>query len=211
MRNITAVILCGGLGTRLRSVVSDRPKCLAEVNGRPFIYYILDQIADAGIEQVVLCVEHKWEMIHDTVGDDYRDLVITYSVDDVKQGGTGAALRTTLSYIDNSTVLIMNGDTYINFSLPNYIHDYYTLYGNTSFVLNVYNGIVSMGIYLTYRELIQAHIPAGLSYSLEKFFLSNVWEYGIISYIINRPYIDIGTPESYAVADEFMKRIRKGG
>lgn len=52
---ITAVILAGGLGTRLRSVVSDRPKVLAEVGGRPFIVYLLDQIAAAGIEELVLC------------------------------------------------------------------------------------------------------------------------------------------------------------
>ena len=209
MRNVTAVILCGGLGTRLRSIVSDRPKCLAEVNNRPFIYYILDQINKAGIEDVVLCVDYLGEMIYAAVGKNYKDLSIDYSRDVINQGGTGAALRSALSFINNSTVLIMNGDTYVNILLPSYITDYNTLYGNTSFVLNLYEGIVSMGIYLTYREFIQAHIPIGLPYSLEQSFLSDVWEYGVIPYVINEPFIDIGTPEVYIAAGEFMRKVGK--
>jgi len=209
MPDITAVILCGGLGTRLRSVVSDRPKCLAEVNGRPFIYYILDQVNNAGIEQVVLCVDYKWEMIYNSIGREYRDLKIEYSYDEVKKGGTGAALRSALPYINNSTVLIMNGDTYVSIALSDFIYNYDSGYGNTSFILNLYDGIVSMGIYLTYREFVQGHIPHKMPYNLEKSFLRDTWEYGITPYVINKPFIDIGTPGSYAVADEFIKRIKK--
>ena len=209
MPDITAVILCGGLGTRLRSVVSDRPKCLAEVNGKSFIYYILDQLAEARIEYVVLAVDYMWEMIEDVIGDEYRDMVIAYSIDDIEGGGTGAALRSALPYISDSTVLIMNGDTYVNISLSDFIYDYHSGYGNTSFILNLYDGIISMGIYLTYREFVQGHIPHKMPYNLEKSFLRDTWEYGITPYVINKPFIDIGTPGSYAVADEFIKRIKK--
>ena len=107
MSDITAVILCGGLGTRLHSVVSDRPKCLAEVNGRPFIYYILDQIANTEIKDVVLAVDYKWEMIYEMVGINYKNMEIAYSVDDIKQGGTGTALRSALFYIRSNHVLVM--------------------------------------------------------------------------------------------------------
>ena len=209
MHDITAVILCGGLGTRLRSVVSDRPKCLAEVNGRPFIYYILDQVNDAGIEQVVLCVNYLGKMVVDEIGSTYKKLEIDYSFDEVKQGGTGAALRSALFYISNSTVLIMNGDTYVDVSLSDFIYHYHSGYGNTSFILNLYDGIVSMGVYLIYREFVQGHIPHKMPYNLEKSFLRDTWEYGITPYVINKPFIDIGTPGSYAVADEFIKRIKK--
>ena len=207
MHDITAVILAGGLGTRLHSVVSDRPKCLAEVNGRPFIYYILDQIADTGIKDVVLAVDYKWEMIYETVGINYKNMEIAYSVDDIKQGGTGTALRSALFYIKDNHVLVMNGDTYVDMKISDFIWEYQQGYGNTGFVLNVNNGIVSMGIYLTYCEFVQLHIPMIGPYSLEKSFLRDTYKYGIIPYIINKPFIDIGTPESYATAGEFMKGV----
>jgi len=209
MPDITAVILCGGLGTRLRSVVSDRPKCLAEVNGKSFIYYILDQLAEARIEYVVLAVDYMWEMIEDVIGDEYRDMVIAYSIDDIEGGGTGVALRSALPYISDSTVLVMNGDTYVNINLSDFIYNYYSGDGNTSFILNLYDGIVSMGIYLTYREFVQGHIPQGLPYSLEKSFLRDTYEYGVVPYVINKPFIDIGTPESYVIAGTFMYGVGK--
>jgi len=209
MRNITAVILCGGLGTRLRSVISDRPKCLVEVNGKPFIYYILDQINSAGIKEVVLAVDYKWELIYNIVGINYKDLSIDYSLDQVKQGGTGAALRSALPYTNNSIILVMNGDTYVDIELNDFIHYYHSGYGNTSFILNLYDGIISMGVCLTYREFVQGHIPVGLPYSLEKSFLKDTYEYGIIPYVINKPFIDIGTPESYAVAGAFIYGVGK--
>jgi len=209
MHNITAIILCGGLGTRLRSVVSDRPKCLAEVNGRPFIYYILDQINEAGIEYVVLAVDYMWEMTYNIVGINYKGLAIEYSLDTIKGGGTGAALRSALPYISDSTVLIMNGDTYVGVDLFNFICYYHSMYGNTSFILNVYDGIVSMGMYLTCREFVQGHIPHKMPYSIEKSFLRDTLEYGVTPYIISKPFIDIGTPESYAKAGEFMKGVGK--
>ena len=207
MGDVTAVILCGGLGTRLYPAVSDRPKCLAEVNGKPFIFYLLDQIANAGIECVVLAVDYKWEMIDEIVGDEYRDMVIGYSVDTVEGGGTGAALRSALPCIDDPHVLVMNGDTYIDMKLFNFLCEYQIRNGNTGFVLNLYVGIVNMGMYLTYYNFIREHIPQNTPYSLEKSFLKDVYKYGIIPYVINKPFIDIGTPKSYAIAGEFMDAI----
>lgn len=209
MPDVTAVILAGGLGTRLRSVVPNLPKCLAEVNGKPFIFYILDQIADAGIKDVVLAVDYKWEMIYGIVGINYKSIAIAYSVDDIKQGGTGTALRSALFYISDSIVLVMNGDTYVDMELSHFLWEYQRGDGNTGFVLNISNGIVSMGMYLTYCEFVQTHIPLNKSYSLEKSFLRDIYRYGIIPYIINKPFIDIGTPESYAEAGEFMRRVGK--
>jgi D-glycero-alpha-D-manno-heptose 1-phosphate guanylyltransferase len=204
MSDVTAVILCGGLGTRLRPAVSDVPKCLAEVNGKPFIFYILDQLVEAKIQHVILSIGYKGYMICDVIGFSYKNLMITYSTDIVTNGGTGAALRSALKYIDRPTVLIMNGDTYIDFKIFDFLYGYQVQYGNTGFVLNVYDGIISMGMYLIHREFIQKYIPLDMPYSLEQSFLNDVYEYGVVPYIINRPFIDIGTPEAYAKAGEFM-------
>jgi len=209
MPNVTAVILAGGLGTRLRSVVSNLPKCLAEVNGKPFIYYILDQIVDAGIKDVVLAVDYKWEMIYEIVGINYKNLSMAYSVDDIKQGSTGTALRSALFYISDSTVLVMNGDTYVDMELSHFLWECQRGDLGTGFVLNVNNGIINMGIYLTCCDFVQTHISLDKLYSLEKSFLNDVYKYGVIPYTINKPFIDIGTPESYAKAGEFMRKIGK--
>ncbi len=210
MRNITAVILCGGLGTRLRSVVSDRPKCLAEVNGRPFIYYILDQLKNAGIEYVVLAVDYMWEVVEKVVGDEYRDMVIAYSIDELEGGGTGAALRSALNYIGSPTVLIMNGDTYVDVNMGDFSwHTYHDGDYANGLILNVFGGPTNMGVYLFDTDTLRILIPIKEKYSIETQLLSALANHNLQTYIINRPYNDIGTPESYAVAGEFMKNVEK--
>jgi len=71
----TAIILAGGRGTRLASVVSDRPKPLADVGGRPFITRLLDQLAAANIRESILCTGHMGELIADELGDAYGEMV----------------------------------------------------------------------------------------------------------------------------------------
>ncbi|MFZ3048287.1 MAG: sugar phosphate nucleotidyltransferase, partial [Desulfatirhabdiaceae bacterium] len=72
--SITAMILAGGLGSRLRPVVSDRPKCLSLVLGRPFIMFLLDQLEKAEIRSVILCTGYMAEQVHKTLGYSYNSL-----------------------------------------------------------------------------------------------------------------------------------------
>ena len=209
MPDVTAIILAGGKGTRLRSVVPNLPKCLAEVSGKPFIFYILEQLIAAKVKRIVIAVNYLGEMVSLQVGTKYLGVPIYYSYDTIEDGGTGHALRAALPHIDTDHVLVMNGDTYIDMELSHFLWECQRGDGNTGFVLNVNKGIISMGIYLTCCEFVQTHIPLNKSYSLEKSFLRDIYRYGIIPYIINKPFIDIGTPESYAKAGEFMKKIGK--
>jgi len=77
--NPTAVILAGGLGTRLRSIIENQPKVLAEVSGHPFLKYILDQLIAWQIKDVVLCTGHLGEQIEARFGTDYQGLRLRYS------------------------------------------------------------------------------------------------------------------------------------
>ncbi len=81
MPELTGAILAGGLGTRLRSVVSDRPKVLALVRGKPFLAYLLDQVGDAGIRRVVLLTGYKGEQIEETFGSRYGNIQLEYSAE----------------------------------------------------------------------------------------------------------------------------------
>src|SRR5262245_12398097 len=69
--DLTAAILAGGLGTRLRSVVSDRPKVLAPVGGRPYLTRLLDQLAGVGVTEVVLLTGYQAEQVQEALGDQY--------------------------------------------------------------------------------------------------------------------------------------------
>ena len=92
MEHLTAVILAGGLGTRLRAAVADRPKVLAEVGGKPFLAYLFDQLISCNLKHVVLCTGYLGEQIESTFGKRYNSLEIEYSREP-KPLGTGGALK----------------------------------------------------------------------------------------------------------------------
>ncbi|MEK9148068.1 MAG: sugar phosphate nucleotidyltransferase, partial [Patescibacteria group bacterium] len=111
LSGITAAILAGGLGTRLRSVLADKPKVLAEIYGRPFLSYLLDQLNDAGVRRVVLLIGYRGDEIRNVFGDYYKNLKIRYS-EESSPLGTGGAVRLALPILDSDPAFIMNGDSF---------------------------------------------------------------------------------------------------
>jgi len=107
----TAMILAGGKGLRLRSVVPDKPKVLAIVNERPFLSYILTELSQAGLRKVVLCTGYKGDQIYAEYGERYKKLSIAYSRE-IAPLGTGGALRLALPLVPTNTVLVLNGDSF---------------------------------------------------------------------------------------------------
>ena len=106
LSDITAAILAGGQGTRLRPVLADRPKVLAEVMGRPFLSYLLDQLSSAGARKVILCTGYMGDMVQEVYGGTYKSLHLLYSRED-EPLDTGGALRLALPLIDSDCVLVM--------------------------------------------------------------------------------------------------------
>jgi D-glycero-alpha-D-manno-heptose 1-phosphate guanylyltransferase len=109
-----AIVLAGGLGTRLRSVVSDIPKPMAPVAGRPFIEYVLNELLDWGIDRVVLAVSYKAELVQDHFGNRYehdgKSCEVVYSIESEPMG-TGGGIRHAMSQIKGDWAFIVNGDT----------------------------------------------------------------------------------------------------
>src|SRR5215831_6990757 len=116
----TAVILVGGLGTRLRPVVADRPKVLALVHGRPFLAYVLDQLVVAGVQRVVLCTGYLGEQVQAVFGRQYGSLALVYAHEPAPLG-TAGALRHALPLIDSDPVLVLNGDSYCDVNLTAFL------------------------------------------------------------------------------------------
>jgi D-glycero-alpha-D-manno-heptose 1-phosphate guanylyltransferase len=107
-----AIILAGGLGTRLRQVVQDLPKPLAPVAGRPFLAILLEYLASRGFASAVLSVGYKHELIRSEFGGAFAGLRIRYAVED-RPLGTGGAIRLAARQCDAGEVFVMNGDTYV--------------------------------------------------------------------------------------------------
>ena len=123
MKGVTAYILAGGFGTRLRQVVSDRPKVMAEVLGRPFLFHILDRLARLGMAKAVICTGYLAGQLEAAVGPTYRGLELRFSREDTPLG-TGGALRLAMSRHPAELALALNGDSLVQAELAAYL-DWY--------------------------------------------------------------------------------------
>ncbi len=115
---MTAVILCGGLGTRLRSVVADRPKVLAPIEGEPFLGYLLSHLRRQGVTDLILSIGHLGEQVEDYARSGARWQVRLRYVQESEPLGTGGALRLAADTMNlNEPFLALNGDTFFDGSL----------------------------------------------------------------------------------------------
>lgn len=112
---ITAIILAGGMGTRLRSAVPDLPKPMAPVSGRPFLEHQMDYWIDQGVSQFIVSVGYKKEMIMDHFGATYRATPLTYAIED-EPLGTGGGLSLAAQGL-GEPFLVLNGDTFFEVDL----------------------------------------------------------------------------------------------
>lgn len=113
-----AIILAGGLGTRLRSVISDIPKCMAPVAGKPFLSYLLDYLSKYKVERVILSVGHLREAIFSWVETNAAvyPFNIEYAVEE-EPLGTGGGIRLAMQKVKSTQAAILNGDTFFDVDL----------------------------------------------------------------------------------------------
>lgn len=105
-----AIILAGGLGTRLRSVVPDLPKCMAPVNGKPFLTYVINHLQSQGIEHFIFSLGYKSDAIVDFLAKDFPSLFFKTSIEE-EPLGTGGAVKKACGIAKDKCVLVANGDT----------------------------------------------------------------------------------------------------
>ena len=218
----TAVVLAGGFGTRLNPVVSDRPKPLAEVCGRPFIEWLLVQVASAGFRTVVICTGHLGSMIKSALGNRYRGMHLHYSHEN-EPLGTGGALRNALPHIHTETMLVMNGDSYLDTDLNGFSRQHMAKgavasiqlvqvsnagrYGSVSIddsgwvtgfeekSQTAKTAWINAGRYLMARSLV-ATIPSNRPIALETDLFPKWLDQGVYGIKAQGKFIDIGTPRS---------------
>lgn len=226
------MILAGGLGTRLREVVCDKPKVLAAVNDRPFLQYLLDQLSQNGIGRVVLGTGYLGEQIESAFGNSYRGTRLVYSREPEPMG-TGGALRHALPLLDSEELLVLNGDSFCDFDYRGFralhrekgapmslclaqVPDV-ARYGAVKVdaegrILEFVEkgalsgaGLINAGIYLLRRAVIES-VPAGRAVSLEKEVIPELIGAGLSGFRTRGRFIDIGVPEDYRAAQEFFAK-----
>jgi NDP-sugar pyrophosphorylase family protein len=235
---LTAMILAGGQGTRFRGVLPGIPKVLAPVCGRPFLGYLLEQIQAAGVREVVLCTGYRADQVYATFGTRHEDLELRHSAES-RPMGTAGALRLALAHSAAERFLVLNGDSYIHTPLEQFVRWHRTRessFPGSLLLTRIEDtsrfgtvevgprgairsfrekcrlagaGWISAGVYLFRRPLLES-IEPDRETSLEREMFPRWIERGLGGYTTRAPFVDIGTPESFAQAGNLMAEVRPG-
>ncbi len=226
----TAVILAGGLGTRLRAAVADRPKILAPVLGKPFLAYLLEYLAGEGLREAVLCVGYRSEQVLATFGKSYAGMRLVYSAEPSPLG-TGGALRRALPLVNSDPLIALNGDSFCRAALRLLWQWHETRHAAATLLLTRVDdtarygrverdedglvaafeekgrhrgpGWVSAGVYVLSHRMIE-EIRSEREVSLEREVFPRWLGRGLYAYPSEIPFLDIGTPDSYSAAETFL-------
>ena len=230
----SALLLVGGLGTRLRSAVPSLPKPLASVGKKSFLELLIRQLKHQGIRRVILCTGYLADQVESEFGDGHAlDLEISYSKE-LEPLGTAGAIKLAQSHLgDASEFLVMNGDSFLEISLASLLQfhrDHRALasmavvkvedssrYGTVRIDSNQKvigfvekagsngSGWINAGVYVFSPEVLR-YIPEGRS-SLEKDVFPHLLGKGVYAQEHSGMFIDIGTPEDYARAQQLCDRL----
>lgn len=224
-----AIILAGGLGTRLRGVVPDLPKPLAPVAGRPFLAWLLAQLADGGVRRAVLSVGFRGERIERAFGDSFGAMTLAY-VYEAEPLGTGGALRLALAATADDDVLVLNGDSFATYA-PDALMAAHRAAGRplTLVLAEVDDvgrygevrvaggsvaafaekggcgpGLINAGVYAVARSLLaDPALPARFSFESD-FLMPRVAALRPAAVVSRGLFIDIGVPDDYARAQQLF-------
>lgn len=232
--DITAVLLVGGMGTRLRSAVPSTPKPLASVGGQSFLELLVRQLRHQGIRRLVMCSGYLADQIENKFGDGSAwDLTIEYSREEQPLGTAGAVKLAQHHLAEASDFLVMNGDSFLEIAFGQLIQFHrgwkglvsmavvpvedagrygtvrvdscHRVVGFTEKTGAAGPGLINAGVYVFDRTLLE-HIPEGPA-SLERDVFPSVLDRGIYALERRGMFIDIGTPEDYARAQALCEQL----
>lgn len=220
------VILAGGMGTRLRSVVEELPKCMAPVAGRPFLHYIVESLEVAGFDHIIFSLGYRHEAVEQWLAERSGKARISTVVES-EPLGTGGGVRFALSRAAEEDVFVLNGDTWFDVGFRTMLTrhrdsgavatlalkpmEYFDRYGEVALDAAgrivafrekrpCEEGLINGGVYIIKRNALES-LPE--RFSIEKDFFEKEVSRGVLSGFVSDGYfIDIGIPEDYARAQE---------
>lgn len=216
-----AVLLAGGRGTRLASVLADRPKPMAEIAGRPFLEYVMDALLAQGFARAVLSVGYQAETIEQHFGGRYRGLELAYAVEETALG-TGGGIRQALRLARAADVFVLNGDTYLEMEYAPMLERHKARGAACTVALRRVEdvsrygavrmdaegrivgfgekseagpGLINAGTYLLRRELLEGMaLPERFSMESDV-LMARLGELRPLGHVVEGYFIDIGVPE----------------
>jgi D-glycero-alpha-D-manno-heptose 1-phosphate guanylyltransferase len=223
-----AIILAGGFGTRLRGLVSDVPKPMAPIAGKPFLEILLSSMANSGFNRILLSVGYMADKIKNYFGLEYRGIELVY-VEEIAPLGTGGAVRLAMEKTISNHVYIFNGDTLLELDVAE-VEKQWILQGRSLIVCKAMPdtarygrvldnkgvvegfiekgmsgpGLINAGCYVLKKGALDS-FPLGTAFSLEQDFLKPAVlkeDFGIFQ--ASGQFIDIGIPEDFLRAQKLF-------
>jgi NDP-sugar pyrophosphorylase family protein len=228
---IDAIVLAGGLGSRLHDVLPDRQKVTAPVTGKPFLSKLIDWLIDGGVDRIVLAAGHRAADV-EAIAAAYagRKPAVLVSVEPAPLG-TGGAARLALAMTESDPVLVLNGDSFADIDLAALRRFHADHHAHVSLALvaapsvkryglvgvddggkvlsfsekpaEAGAGAINGGIYMFERAALAA-IPENIPHSLERDVFPQLINHGLYAMLFKADFIDIGTPESLQAAAGFF-------
>ena len=225
------IILAGGFGTRLQSVVHDMPKPMADIDGTPFLEILMSYMIQYGADEFILCVSYLRDKIISFFGNEYKGCPVHYSIEK-EPLGTGGAVKQAFDMFHLEEALVLNGDTFVQVDYARFYRqsrgtglsvvlknvpdvsrfgfvetdgNYILRFCEKSKVCQ--KGLISAGVYYVQKS-IWKYTPAQKSFSFEKDIMEKNIDHLQVRFSLAEDYfIDIGLPESYAQANRELKKI----
>lgn len=225
------VILCGGMGTRLKAVVDDRPKPMAQIENRPFIDILIGHVSAFGFRRFILCTGYKTESIQEYYKNRKCNIEILISREQ-ELLGTGGAVKNAQPLIGSDPFLVLNGDSFLDVDLCRFGQFHLAKKALLSIALintmdtktygsikidstgrivefcekkeKSQKGMINAGIYLFNHEVLSL-MPDSGKFSLEYDFFPKIVNREMYGYLTKGLFVDIGTPQRYAQAKQLLK------
>jgi len=226
LTKVDVVLLCGGIGSRLATIVNDRPKPMAKINQQPFLDILIDYFAGFGFRRFVLCTGHMSEVIQEYYNQKSSSLEFIVS-DEKSPLGTAGCIKNAQKFIQSESFFVANGDSFCSVNLFEFCNFHLSKQslmtmavteseetGNGGLVrfdnsqkivsfeekiVQCQKGYINTGLYL-FRKNILSLIPEHTKYSLEYNLFPRLTNKNSFAFICREELIDIGTPERYARA-----------
>lgn len=233
------IILCGGLGTRLRSTIGPSQKIMAAVGEEPFLNKVLRHLQEQGFRRIILAVGYQAQQVEEYYRAHDLGLTIEFSKEDIPLG-TGGAIKNAQALVVSDQFFAMNGDCFCSLNYQEFLkfhlakesaatlsvakiadsRDYGTiLLGTDDMIIGfeekkdvVGGGFVNIGAYCFNKSIFQ-FMPAG-KFSIEvDFFPVLPVKLGecFRGFVVEQEFLDIGTPDRYSSAEETIRKVTNRG
>ena len=226
------IILAGGLGTRLKEVIKELPKCLAPIGKKTFLYFCLENLKKQGFEKFIFALGYQSEKVINYIESQNFGIEYVFSVEE-EQLGTGGCIKKAFGYCKSEDVLVVNGDTFFYFEINSFfkfhiLHEsIFSIaltqvnnnerYGSVEIDKNAEvvafkeknnsnNSNINTGFYFENKKFDFNNFPE--KFSIEKdFFEDKNKNIKIYAKVFNGDFLDIGTPDDYSKSEIFVNKL----